>query len=173
VSTYSYITLTQAVAALALRLNDPNLVSYSFAELAAYICESLRSWNALTSIWNADYAFNIAPPTASVWYALRGVAGYPRQQTVLDTDIYTIMEYHLLEPPTGGTWTGTPQFSISDLSGALQRRRDEIIQISSCNPVSAPLASIPNTRRTALPDSVLQVIRNRFVPATGFGSPNT
>lgn len=171
--TYSFITLSQAVAALALRLNDPNLVQYSFDELQRYITESLRSWNALTSVWNTDYVFSVTPPASSIWIPLRGVAGYPRQQTVSDTDIYKIIQYHFLEPPTGGTWTGTPQFSINDLSGALQRRRDEIIQISSCNPVSAPLPSIPNTRRTVLPDSTLQVVRNRFVPATGFGSPVT
>lgn len=170
---YTYITLTQAIAALALRLNDSGLVFYSSAELQAYITEALRCWNCLTNQWNTDYTYTVTPPSSSVWTALRGVSGYPRQQTVTDTDLYKIMEYHLLEPASGGTWTGTSQFAISDLSGALQRRRDEIIQLTTCNPVSSPLASIPNTRRTTLPDTVLEVIRARFVPATGFGSPST
>ena len=173
---FNYITFAQAKEQLLQRLNDQTAGvyvnnSYTDAELALYFTEALRTWNALTSTWVTDWAFTITPPVSSVWYNLRGVSGYARQQTVLDSDIYTLIEYHFLEPPTGATWTGTSQFSINDLASALERRRDEIIQISACNPVNIPLASTPNTRRTVLPDNVLEVIRARFVPASG--SPNT
>lgn len=173
---YSYITFAQAKQQLLQRLNDQTNGVYqnnqfTDAELGLYIVEALRTWNALTSMWLQDWTFTITPPVSQVWYNLRNVSGYARQQTVLDSDIYTLIEYHLLEPPTGATWTGTTQFSINDLSQALQRRRDEIIQISACNPVSTPLASVPNTRRTVLPDNTLEVIRARYIPV--LGSPNT
>jgi hypothetical protein len=76
------------------------------------------------------------------------------------------MEYMLLEPSTSGVWTGTSQFTISDLSQALQRRRDEIIQYSNCNQsVMQGIALTPNTTRTFLPDKVIDVERVRYIPS--------
>jgi hypothetical protein len=79
-----------------------------------------------------------------------------------------MMEYHLLEPPSGGTWTGTSQFTISDFSQALQRHRDEMLQVSNCNQsLMTGIALTPNTRRTTLPDTVIDVARVRYLPVTG------
>jgi hypothetical protein len=78
------------------------------------------------------------------------------------------MEYHLLEPPSGGTWTGTSQFTIADLSLALQRCRDEAIQISNCNQLNpAPIPSTPNARTIDLADTYLDIPRARWIPVTG------
>jgi hypothetical protein len=96
------------------------------------------------------------------------LSGSPRKRTLYDTDAYTEMEYMLLEPPSGGTWTGTNQFSISTLSQALQRRRDEIIQITNCNQVlSAGIPLVPNTIRTVLSDNTIDVERVRYIPVSG------
>jgi hypothetical protein len=74
------------------------------------------------------------------------------------------MESMLLEPPSGGTWTGTIQFSIADLSQALQRRRDEMIQVSNCNQsLSAGIALTPGTSVTNLPDTNIDVARVRYL----------
>lgn len=163
---YQWITYLQARQALAARLADPNNVFWTDAENKLYLCEALRIWNALTEQWNADFAFQTV---AQTWYDLSILAGSPRIRTLHDTDLYTIMQYHLLEPPTGGgTWTGTSQFSLSDLQGALQRRRDEMIQVSGCNLAQLPpLPSTPNVRRTFFADSTLEPIRARFVPDSG------
>jgi hypothetical protein len=70
----------------------------------------------------------------------------------------------LLEPQTGGVWTGTTQFSLSDLQNALQTRRNEMLQISAANDVllsNIPLT--PNTRRTYLSDQILDVPRVRYL----------
>jgi hypothetical protein len=174
---YSWITFLQARQALASRLGiiwqaDPSLNYWGDAELGLYITEGLRTWSALTEPWNADYVFT--PTSARVWYDVSADSTSPRFRTVTDANIYTLMEYHLLEPPTGATWSGTSQFSISDLSGALQRRRDEIIQMTGCNLAALPpIASTPNTRRTAFPDTVLEPRRARFVPDSGSGNPIT
>ena len=163
------VTFLQMAIDLSNRLADPNMVFWTLAELKLYIIEALRTWNALTEIWNAVCVFTAQSP--QVWYDLTSLPGSPRLRTVLDTDIYTIMQYHLLEPPSGGTWTGTSQFSITDLQGALQRRRDEMIQLTGCNLGLYTFPSTPNTRNTQLPNTVLEPIRARFVPAVG--SPTT
>jgi hypothetical protein len=163
---FSYVTFVAARGLLAARLADSGNVFWTDVENGIYIREALRTWNALTEQWNADFAFSA--DNSAIWYDLSTLAGSPRLRTVTDTELYTIMEYHLLEPPTGGTWTGTSQFNITDLSGALQRRRDEMIQVSGCNVKQLPpLASIPNVVRTEFPDTVLEPRRNRFVPDSG------
>ncbi|MCU1299726.1 MAG: hypothetical protein JWQ87_10 [Candidatus Sulfotelmatobacter sp.] len=157
---YSWLTLSSARTQLAARLADPNMVKWTSAELTFWITDALRQWNALTSTWKTEYTFN---PTTN-WNALGALANSPRLRTVTDTQVYTLMQYALTEPPTGGTWTGTSQFSIADLSGALQRRRDEIIQVANCNQAIINPASTPNVRRGALPDTTIEPQRVRFLP---------
>lgn len=163
---FGWLTFLQARQQLAGRLADPNNVFWTDAELKVWIIEALRTFNALTEFWNTDFAFQAT--FSQVWYDLSILAGSPRLRTVLDTDLYSAMEYALLEPATGGTWTGTTQFSIADLQGALQRRRDEIIQVSGCNVQVLPkIPTAPNTRRIYFDDSTLEPRRARFVPDSG------
>jgi hypothetical protein len=169
---YAWITFKQARQALAARLADTANIFWTDAELKLYLVEALRTWSALTEIWNADFAFTAT--SASVWYDLSEPINSPRVRTLQDIELYQTIQYHLLEPPSGGTWTGTSQFSLSDLSGALQRRRDEIIQVSGCNLEQLPeLPSTPNVRRTTFPDSTLEPRRVRFIPDSSYGGPIT
>src|SRR5271157_1308287 len=129
---YIWITYLQARQQLAARLADSANIFWTDDELKFYFCEALRTWNALTEQQNADFAFTAT--SAATWYDLSTLTGSPRLRTLTDAYLYTAMQYALLEPPTGaGTWTGTSQFSLADLQYALQRRRDEVIQISGCN----------------------------------------
>ncbi len=169
---FTWLTYLQARQTLAARLADPGMVFWTDGELKFWITEALRTWNALTEYWNADFAFNNS--AAGPWNDLSVMGGSPRVRTVLDTELYTAMEYHLLEPPTGGVWTGTSQFTIQDLSGALQRRRDEMIQVTGCNIKELQLfPATPNTRRTIFNDSTLEPRRTRFLPDSGYGNPVT
>lgn len=172
---FTWIQFLAARNILAQRLADPNKTFWTDDELKLYLWEALRTWNALTETWNEEFVFTAN--SAGVWYNIGTLPGSPRQRTVLDTDLYTIMEYHLLEPPTGGVWTGTSQFSIADLQGALQRRRDEVIQVSACNlSLVPPYASVPNTFGIILTDNTLQPWRARFLPdssTTNYGPPVT
>jgi hypothetical protein len=160
---FSWLNLSQALAALAARLADPTNVFWTLAELLIYLQESLRTWNALTETWNADFAF--AATSAQTWYDLSLLPGSPRLRTLTDSYLYTSMQYSLLEPPTGGgAWTGTSQFSLADLQYALQRRRDEVLQFVGCNLAQLPtLPSTPNVRRTYFADSTLEPRRTRFL----------
>lgn len=159
---FSYITLGQLRGELLQRLQDPNGLFTSAAEANLYLNEGLRLLNAQTAQWNADYQFDFNP--GDTWKTLN-VAGSPRQRTITDVDLYTQMEAMLMEPMSGGTWTGTAMYNIGILSAALQYRRDELLLQSAANPVNVFLPVPVLTQRTVLPDSTLDVFRVRMMPA--------
>ncbi len=157
---YSWLTLAQGTQQLAQRLADSNMIFWSAGELQIYIAQALRQFNALTYFWKQDFNYN----STSLWNSLGSLTGSPRLRTLTDTYCYTEMEYMLLEPASGGTWTGTTQFTIPDLSQALQSRRDEVLQVSNCNQVLLPgIALTPNTIVTTLPDTTIDVARVRYL----------
>jgi hypothetical protein len=184
---YGYVTSLQAQQALALRLNDTAMVHWVKPELQVYLWEALREWNSLTGVWEQDwgatYTAGSLPwqSTANLLNALVGAnPTSPRTQTLNDSYVYTVAQYHLLEEPNGNAaWTGTSQFSLSDFTQALQRRRDAILQATACNvgPFSTTFGLPAGSNRVQLPDttsqSILDVRRIRYVPATGLGDPST
>ena len=161
---YSWLSLSDGIAQLGARLaaplTDPPTSLWSATEGKNYIFRALQIFNVLTNTWRTDFTFN----SPNLWNSLGSLAGSPRLRTATDIESYKMLEWYLLEPPSGGAWTGTNQFSISDLSNALQSRRNEVLQISACNDVllqNLPLT--PNTRRTFLPDTTLDCIRVRYL----------
>jgi hypothetical protein len=165
---YEWITYVEGRQELAQRLSDEDQLCWTDPEDGIYLQQALRIFNALTNTWKAD--FNFTPST--LWNSLGSLSGSPRQRTLTDTSCYTQMEYMLLEPPTGGTWTGTPMFGISDFSQALQRRRDEMLKVSNCNQqLMADIALTVGGRRTVLPGNVIDTARVRYLP--GGGTPVT
>lgn len=169
---FSWLTLSEAIAEVSLRLGDENNVFWTQGEIQLYLNEALRCWNALTAYWATAYTFTFKQVANQNWYQAN-LSGSPRQPVLTDTDVYTLIEYHLMEPATGSTWTGTDQFSITDLSQACSRRRNEILQVAACNMVESPINMTPNTSTVELSDSVLDVRRCRWVPAPNQGSPVT
>lgn len=191
---FQWITFAQMKAALASRLaiTPWPSVQPSFwvdDELGRYIKEALRTWNALTNIWNADFDLSPIITANQIWYPLQSQVGYPRKRTVRDQEVEILMAYHLLEPPGLGTggfgfnfganfgWGNTPpgtgMFTMQEMSDALERRRDEIIQVTACNLAEITIATTPNTRANYFPDTTLSPLRARFVPAPGMGTPRT
>lgn len=170
---YQWLTLNSAISQLGQRLNiSPSSTSFwTINELQTYIVRALQMFNTLTYTWRTDFNFQ----STQVWNSLGSIPGSPRLRTLKDTDCYTEMEMMLLEPPSGQVWTGTKQFQISDLSQALQRRRDEMIQVGNLNQQLMPEIDLtPNEIRTELPDNVIDVARVRYIPggyiAGGYGS---
>lgn len=143
---------------------------WTTAELTLILQDSLRFWNSLTEHWKVSYALN---SPSSLWANLGTQAGSPRLRTLTDADLYTRMQYALLEPPSGaGTWTGTNQFDLASMQGSLSKRRNEVIQAATCNlSLTASIALTPGTRTAILADTVLEPIRCRFIPAAGWGDP--
>jgi hypothetical protein len=172
---YNFISWAALEAALLQRLQDTSGQFTTPAEAAVYIQEALRVLNAQTSAgtsgqWAVDYVVDWT--IGDTWQSLN-VPGSPRQRTVTDVDVETQMEYMLLEPPSGGTWTGTSQFNITNLSNALQYRRDELLQATGAYPFRTTLFAAANMQRTLLPDSTLDVRRVRWLPDSSIaGSPS-
>lgn len=166
---YNWLQFSTATQQLSQRLSDSGNVLWSYAECQLYIQMALRMFNSLTWQWRTEFTYN----SKDVWNSLGSLPGSPRTRTLTDTQMYVWLEYLLLEKPSGGTWSGTNQFSISDLSQALQRRRDEMIKITNCNQsLLTGVVAAPNTRLTVFPDTVIDIARGRFLPAVT-GSPNT
>lgn len=169
---FGWITFGAAKQILANRLADQNFIYWTNQEMGLRIVEALRTFNALCEIWNQPFAFTAT--NASTWYSTSQMNGSPRIQRVVDTDLYVGMEYDLIEPATGATWTGTTQFQFSDLQTALEKRRDEIIQYAGTNVQNLPfLASAHSRRALVFPDSTLEPRRVRFFPNSGYGFPVT
>lgn len=176
-SPYAYQTLAQVRAALLLRLNSTGTDFWTNAELNLYIAEALQVWNCLTGTYLQDFTatYDSSSPT---WQSLATLTNStvganptsPRLQTLNSNYPFTFIQYMLLEPPTGGTWTGTPQFTINDLSQALQRRRDQILQATANNVLPFSLPVPVGSSRVYLPDtpsqSILDVRRIRIGGST-------
>jgi len=119
---YSWLTFLTARQQLASRLADTGNVFWTDTECGIYVCQALRMFNVLTFTWKQDFVFN----SSTLWNSLATLTNSPRIRTLTDTYCYTLMEYMLLEPPTGGTWSGTSQFTINDFSTALRRNAANI-----------------------------------------------
>lgn len=164
---YSWMTFSQAKSDLALRLSDSSKIRWVDGELGMYICEALRTWNSLTSGWIQEYTIASTSPG----WLTTNQNNSPRFQQVTDSYLFQVLQYHLLEPSSGLTWTGTSQFTIADIVGAAQRRRDELIQSSGCNYSIQNVSTAQGVSRVVLPDTFLDVQRVRWVPS--IGSPVT
>jgi hypothetical protein len=142
-------------------------------ELLLYIQEAMREFNALAAYWRGDFTFPAVAGTT--WYDITATATAPntlRPLTLTTTSLYTIIEYHLLEPPVGaGAWTGSAQFALSDIQNAVTQRLNELLGASGCSITQSLIAASPG--RTALPVTTLDLRRVAFIPATGFGPPST
>jgi hypothetical protein len=165
---YSYAQLSFVRQELANRLYDPSQVFWSSLELNLYIAESLRTWNALTSFWRGDFTFSAIQ--GQTWYDLTSTSQMSntlRPLTLHDTDLYTIIQYHLLEPAAWNPWTGvSKQFTPDDLLNAVQRRRDELLSITGCTITERLIPAVAG--RIQLIDTVIDVRRMAYVPSALF-----
>lgn len=124
---YTAPTFAQAKTALASRLNDPSKVHWVDAELGVYLREALRTWNAWTAHWRDRGTFNLV--MLQPFYDLPTVLPTLRAQSVTNWEMVADLQYALVEPAAaGGTWTGTEQFTLQQLTDAIQRRRDLFLQ---------------------------------------------
>lgn len=177
---YSNITFAQAKQTLLRdRLNSTGTDFWTDAEAGFYITEAIRTWNALTGQYVVDFTTTydasnaIWQSTANGFNSLTGNnPTSPRYQTLSTTDLFTLIQFHLLEPPTGQIWSGTPQFTLADFNNSFQRRRDVVLQLTGCNigPFSDTFGLPIGQRRVYLPDttaqSILDIRRVRYVPVT-------
>lgn len=166
-ATYSYVTQAQAIQQIANRCYDPTQTFWTAAELALYLNEALYTWNALTSYWRGEFVFPSSP--GSAWYDLTQLSNSLCPYTVTDASLYQLMQYHLLEPPTGiNPWPGSLQFSASDFLNAVQRRRDELLSLTGCTIAQSLIPAVAG--RIQLPDTVIDVRRMAYIQGVPFGA---
>lgn len=155
---YTYITWGQLKQQLAQRLSV-TLTSSSFwtdTEVGLILAESLRIWGSITQFWKERGTFSTVANTA--FYALQTQLPTLLGQTLTDRDMILQLQYALLETQAAGSqtsWTGTEQFTLDDLTQALQRRRNQflvetgIMLTRSDVPVpSAPIGRVPLAEST-------------------------
>ena len=160
---YTVPTLAQARTELASRLNDTGMVRWISAELDIYIQEAIRTFAAWTSHFREQVSFSTV--VGDAFYDLPTVISTLRQQTVTNHDLVTAIQYHLLEPATPALWSGTDQFTLAQVSAAIERRRDLFLQetgavLTRSETVSTP----PASGRVALAEAVLTVRRAAWRP---------
>lgn len=174
IGTLCDFSLADMDSALAARLYDPTGQFWTQSERILYIQEAFRTWNALTSYWRGDFTFQSRAGIA--FYDITDPAIAPktlRPLTVTNAQMATLIEYHLLEPPAGlAAWTGSAQFTLSDIESALARRRDECLGVTGCTITHRVVPAIPG--RTPLFATVLELRRVAFTPldpTAGLTSP--
>lgn len=181
---YSYATLADAQSALLGRLFDNGVAGqptgqfWTAAECTIYLAESLRAWNAYTGFWRNQFTFDIdtVANNGSNWYDIPSLAGSLRPYTVTDQYLANVIEYHLLEPQTSLTpstgapavWTGSNQFSLSDIYQALTRKQNECLSITGCTVGQSTVAAAIQ-RRTVLADTTLDIRRVSWLPVANQG----
>lgn len=165
---YSWLTYAQMRAALAARLDDSSKVYWVDAELGLYCIEALRTWQSLTRYWCDQFTFDTLSPSSPVnpFYDLTQQSNSLIPYTVTDQQLESLLAYNLIEkqPSPPGTWIGTDQFTITDLTNALQRRRDQFL-VETGMVLSRSIVSgiIPGVGRVNLPDNIIDVRRLAWI----------
>lgn len=159
------MTLGDLNSALLTRLGDADAF-WPSAERVLYLQEALRTWNATAQFYRDRSVFQTVAGTA--FYDLSTKLPALLGRTITDTAIVELIEYHLIEPPTPAAWTGTDQFTLAAVTGAVERRRDQfLLETGIVLTHPAPTVSAPGTGRVALDGQVIDVRRAAWKSATG------
>lgn len=164
---YTYITETDAETELSRRLQDTAFIQWTQAELALYLAEAIRVWNALTEVAQDSMTFSLVAGTN--WYDLSTQSGTVVGMTITDYNLVSEIEYHLLEPQATTTWIGSAQYGIAQIFSTLQNVRDEVLGLTGCVLTVSTISGGTSTRIT-LPDTTLAVRRVRCIPVSTYSS---
>lgn len=162
---YTQPTLLEAQTELASRLNDSSYIRWLAPELDLYLTEALRTWNAWTARSRMRGSFTTV--ANQTFYDLPTVVPSARAYTVTNWDLIADMQYALLEPAAaGGSWTGTDQFTLDQLTQAIQRRRNQFLRETGIVLTSSStLYTSPSSDgRLALDERLLNIRRAAWTP---------
>jgi hypothetical protein len=157
------LTFGYFVAGLSARLGS---TFWTDAEQRLYLQEAFRTFNSAAAYFRerGDFKTIAATPFYDLATELPSLLGY----TVTDRDLVTLIEYHLLEPPTPAAWTGTSMFDLAEITAALERRRNQfLLETGMVLKWYATNVMPPASGRIALQDSVIDVRRAAWKDADG------
>jgi hypothetical protein len=177
-ATYANTSLAQAQALVSSRLGDYLSVFWTPAEIAFYIQDALREFNAVARFYKNVFPILTAP--ATTFYDLLNGTQNPAtllQPVITDQYCVNFMQYLLMEPintwagipgsSPGFTWNGSAQFTMADLLGALQRRRDEFLLRTGMVQQAMELAAgPPPTLTVPYPSNVIDIRRAAWIDMT-------
>lgn len=161
------LTYAQFRSALAARLDDYSKIFWTDDELKAWTLEALRTWNAYAWFYRDRDTFSTA--NNQTWYDLRSVlSGSTLAPSITDRNIINALQYHLLEPPTTNWTLNTPamteMFTASDLTSAVQNRRNQLLVESGVIQSNNTLAITANASgRFSLNDTTIDIRRAAFL----------
>lgn len=99
------------------------------------------------------------------FYDLPTVLPTLRGQTVTNGDLVLDIQYTLMETPSANVWAGTDQFNLTQVSTAIQRRRDQFLRETGAVVTRSQTAyAAPADGRIALDEAVLEVRRAAWRP---------
>lgn len=163
---YTSVLLQTALDDLGRRLFDPNHVFWTEAEKTRILYESNRTFAAHTNFYRDEFTFPTIANTT--WYDLTAVTNTLRPYTVTDLDLIKLIQNHLLEPDSGFTWTGSLQFSTTDLVQAISRRRDQLLYDTGCRITQALTAT--SSGIVTLADNVIDIRRIGWLPGSVYSA---
>jgi hypothetical protein len=168
---YAYLTLGNARAAVAARLEDPANTYWTAFELNDLIVEAVHTWQAFTATYKQRATFSISPGGGiggSAFYDLGSLSGGILGHVVTDQQLLNIVFPALLEPSLTSTWTGTGQFTFGQISTALQNRINRWLTDTGAGVTRTVVAvgSGAANARVFLPEHTLDVRRAAWIGAT-------
>lgn len=170
---YSHITFTQLKTALANRLGDTGNVYWTDTECGLYLIEALRTWGLASWYWRDSGTLSTSSGVG--FYNINTLQNTSLDPllsyTVTDQEVSTLIQYHLLEPATGSTWTGSEQFTLTDVTDSLQRRRDRFLVETGCVLTSFTQALGAGAQTVDLPDTTLVARNMHWTAASGTDWP--
>ena len=124
---YSHQTWLQLKTSLLTRLGDSSFFTDNtsvLSEAHVYLQEAMRVWAATALWWRERVTFTL---TQNVhWYDLAARVG-TLSNTVTDSLLLGEIQYHLLEPLSLTSWTGSAQFTLAEITESMERRRNQLL----------------------------------------------
>lgn len=182
---YSWKTFGSAKTDLQGRLG--NTAFWTLTELGVYLVEALQTFNTIAqfyrdrTIFNTQSSFayydltkstNPSVLVAGTNTSTSGMLGY----SITDRNLINSIEYSIVEPITTNwatSWTGTEQFSMDDITRAIERRRNQFLSLVACHITrTQTLFTTPSsTGRLTLSDSIIDIRRVAWKDLTNLYTP--
>lgn len=163
---YTQIEFSQLQTNLATRLNDPNNLFWTAAEIISYLQESLRTWQAFSQFLTARDTFTTDGTT--LFYDLYSkFTNDSLTPSVTDQDLIKQIEQHLQEKLSLTSWTGTEQFNYAQVVLAIQRRLDKFKIESGLSLSIFPITVSTTTQTVELDDSIIDIRHAMWLQPNG------
>lgn len=163
---YTALTFQEAKRLLSVRLSDTDFTFWTEEEMGFYIIDALRHWSLLSQYWKDRTVFQTVPGQA--FYDLNTVLPQFRAETATDTDLIKLLCYHLIEPATGTSWTGSEQFDYETVLDSINRIRNRLfLETGSGDRVDTVVATPPPVQRVFLDEQTIDIMRVAWLSAAG------